>query len=51
MSKKEALQILMKSPFFFRLSASERKELIEEFVQRVVKKDYASSGGFVLGYD
>lgn len=31
MSKRKALQILMLSPLYFRLSLLERKELVEEF--------------------
>ena len=31
MSRQEAVKILMLSPFYFRLSLRERKELVEEF--------------------
>ncbi len=51
MSIKEAVQILMLSPFFFRLSVAERKELIEEFLELVGKKDAGSNNGCILGYD
>lgn len=31
MSRQEAVKILMLSPFYFRMSLSDRKELIREF--------------------
>jgi len=33
MSKREAIRILMLSPIYFKLSLTERHELIEEFLQ------------------
>jgi hypothetical protein len=48
MSKKEALQILMESPFYFKLSMIERKELIDEFLELAT---VALVNGFVIGCD
>ena len=48
MSKKEALKILMQSPFYFRLTVRERKELIEEFIAQAAG---VMDNGFVVGID